>query len=247
MLSDAGLIRLQNEDDCLDAPMSGLWAVADGMGGHAFGATASRLVVEALRELLPPLSLAQQVLDVRTQLQHVNTELRTMAMARNVAIIGSTVVVLTASGDDCAILWAGDSRAYLLRQGELRQLTTDHRQGSASIMGDDPHTTYAWQPASSVNPHAITRAIGAADILFLDDINVAVEDGDIFLLCSDGLTNEVSDAEIADTLLPGHCRHAAQALIALALQRGGRDNISVVVLAEEDLCSGDLTIVNQAV
>ena len=247
MLSHAGLIRQQNEDDCLDAPTSGLWAVADGMGGHAFGATASRMVVEVLRELLPPASPAQQVLDVRTQLQGVNAELRAMALSCNVTIIGSTVVTLAASDDGCTILWAGDSRAYLLRAGVLRQLTTDHRQGSIQDASDDQYTSYAWQAIGSTNPHAITRAVGAADTLVLDAVSLPVEDGDIFLLCSDGLTNEVSDAEIADTLLPGHCRHAAEGLIALALQRGGRDNVSVIVLAVEDLCSADLTIVNQAV
>jgi protein phosphatase len=92
----------------------------------------------------------------------------------------------------------------------------------------------------------VTRAVGAVDTLDLDEEIVEVTDGDIFLLCSDGLSNAVSEQEIGSTLLPGNCPRASNALVELALKRGGRDNISAVVVRAEDLRSGDRTMFNPA-
>ena len=230
-LSDVGLVRRMNEDACLDACDRGLWAVADGMGGHDFGELASAMVIEALDCQAPCASLADYALALRACLQKSNDDLRTLAATRGVPMMGATVVALVAVQAQCIILWAGDSRAYLMRRGLLQQLTRDHRRT------DPPALT------SSVT-NVITRAVGAAATLMLEETGLSAEDGDTFLLCSDGLTNLVTDAEIAHVLMHGACRQAAQALVALALQRGGTDNVTVVVISATDLFSAERTVFN---
>jgi protein phosphatase len=201
------------------------------MGGHAIGELASRTVVAALDDVRPAGSLAQLVAAARERLHAANRRLRTEAAARNVPIIGSTVVVLAACGGDCGYLWAGDSRLYLCRSGRLRLLTRDHRLAAA--LGHGPLAS------------AVTRAIGAVDALDLDAATVEAQDGDILVLCSDGLSDAVSDREIAAALVPGDCARVADALIDLALERGGRDNVSVIVVRAEDL-QGERTLLNPA-
>ncbi|RJG05537.1 serine/threonine-protein phosphatase [Noviherbaspirillum cavernae] len=239
--TDVGLVRRINEDACLDRPERGLWAVADGMGGHALGDVASRMVVDALDAIPAPDSLATFMADARDRLLAVNQQLREEAAARGAHIIGSTVVVLVAWDDQCGYLWAGDSRIYLYRDARLRRLTRDHSQieelvSSGSISPEDA----AFYPARNL----ITRAVGAAETLDIDADTIVVEDGDIFLLCSDGLSNEVSEQDMCSVLPAGDCRYAAQALIDMALQQGGRDNISVVLVRAEDLSSIEQTVLN---
>jgi protein phosphatase len=140
-------------------------------------------------------------------------------------------------------VWAGDSRIYLYRAGRLRQLTRDHSQLEAAralhaASGDETLD----RPPSNV----ITRALGGADTLELDDVVVDVLDGDVFLLCSDGLTGEVSDLAIEQALLPGNCRFATETLVDLALERGGHDNITAVVVRAEDPSSPDRTALHPA-
>ena len=244
-LSDVGLIRRVNEDAFLEAPERGLWAVADGMGGHDFGEVASSMLVQALDRQPRCVPLAAFSLAVRNRLQEVNDALRVAAAARGAPMMGATVVALLAVEADCAILWAGDSRAYLMRRGLLRQITRDHRQSETSTP-----TGTACPPdriTTAVATNVITRAVGATATLSLDETRVPLEDGDIFLLCSDGLTNLVTDTEIAQLLLHGSCRQASQALVNLALLRGGTDNVTVVVVSVTDLCSTDRTVFNPAV
>lgn len=235
--SHPGLVREINEDACLDQPKRGLWAVADGMGGHALGEFASRLAVRSLVDLRPPHSLEQYVTEVCERLQGANRRLRAEAAQRDVPVIGTTIVALLASGHHCACVWAGDSRIYLYRAGRLKQLTRDHSQIEEArfrLKADDDTLN---RPASNF----ITRALGAADTIELDHNTVEVLDGDVFLLCSDGLSNELSELSIEQALLPGTCRQASQALIDLALQRGGHDNITAVVVRAEDPNSPDRT------
>jgi protein phosphatase len=237
--TDVGRVRSRNEDAFLAQPQRGLWAVADGMGGHAFGDVASRTVVEALDALPPPASLARFIDAARDRLVQVNAALRAEARARHVPVMGSTVVVLLAWGAEAACLWAGDSRIYLYRHGHLQQLTRDHSQAAAlQARGVDA-------AAASVGANMITRAIGASDTLDVEELTLSTRDGDIFLLCSDGLSNPVPEQAIRDTLACGDCAHAAQALVAQALANGGRDNVTVVVARASDLY-GDRTLVNPA-
>lgn len=238
-----GLVREINEDACLDQPGRRVWAVADGMGGHSVGDVASRTVIKSLGKIRQHDSLSTSVAEARQQLEIANHQLRAEAARRGVQIIGSTVVVMLACDRSCACLWAGDSRLYLYRDGQLTQLTRDHSQAEARKSQRRSSPEDFPTPA----PHnVITRAVGAVDLLELDEERVSVNDGDIFLLCSDGLTNQVSEQEITGALVAGNCKQAAKALVDLALAGGGRDNISAVVVQAEDLYGSDKTMLNPA-
>lgn len=237
--TDVGLVRSRNEDAYLVHPRQALWAVADGMGGHAFGDFASRAVVDALAALPPCDRLTDAIALARACLERANETLRLEALARQVPVIGSTVVALLACGVEAACLWAGDSRIYLCRQGRLQQLTRDHSQLEAlKASGAD-------MTVAGASPNMITRAVGAADTLEAELATLTVRDGDVFLLCSDGLSTPVDEAAIAASLAPGDCARAADELLALALANGGRDNITVIVLRADDQAD-DKTIINPA-
>jgi protein phosphatase len=237
--TDVGRVRSRNEDACLAQPQRGLWAVADGMGGHAFGDVASRTVIDALDLLPPPAGLSAFIDAARAALDRVNGTLRAEARTRHVPVMGSTVVVLLACGTEAACLWAGDSRIYLYRNGRLQQLTRDHSQAVAlQARGIDA-------AAAAVAANMITRAVGASDVLEVDMTTLSIRDGDLFLLCSDGLSNPVPEQDIRETLACGDCTHAAQTLIGLALANGGRDNVTVVVARASDM-SVDKTLLNPA-
>ncbi|MFL6673662.1 MAG: PP2C family protein-serine/threonine phosphatase [Massilia sp.] len=225
--TDVGLVRSRNEDAFLELPARRMWAVADGMGGHAFGEVASKMVVDALGILDEPASLQQAVADARTGLVAANAALLAEAAARQVPVIGSTVVVLLAYEREAACVWAGDSRIYLCRASKLYQLTRDHNLFEELQIKNNlsPDEALAYPGASM-----ITRALGAADTLEPEEVEVQVEDGDLFLLCSDGLSNEVGPEGMLAALGSGDCARAADALLALALANGGRDNITVVVV-----------------
>ncbi|WP_035481541.1 PP2C family protein-serine/threonine phosphatase [Paraburkholderia phenoliruptrix] len=239
--SDAGCVREINEDACLDEAELGRWAVADGMGGHAVGDLASRLVIDALKRLAPPVSMKAFIADARAHLQVANRQLREEAARRQVQRIGSTVVVLLACDRFCGYVWAGDSRLYLVRDGQLRQLTRDHSQVEAlkslGVLTDEEARHHPAQ-------HMITRAVGATDLLELDDDAIEVVDGDIFLLCSDGLSNEVGEDDMLAVLSTTAHGNAPDQLVSLALERGGRDNITAVVVRAEDPYAADKTLLN---
>ncbi|MEM5437479.1 PP2C family protein-serine/threonine phosphatase [Paraburkholderia diazotrophica] len=241
--SDTGRVREINEDACLDEPRRGLWAVADGMGGHAVGDLASQLVVRILGQLTDATGIKQSIDQARACLQDANRQLREEASRRQVPRIGTTVVVLLACDRFCGYLWAGDSRIYLLREGQLRQLTRDHSQVEelrrSGYLTDEEARNH---PAHNI----ITRAVGATDHLDLDEDAIEVVDGDVFLLCSDGLSNEVTDEEIHKTLSNVDCLHAPGELVDMALARGGRDNITAIVVQAEDPHASDKTLLNPA-
>jgi protein phosphatase len=239
--SHPGRVREVNEDACLEQPERGLWAVADGMGGHALGEFASRLAIRSLMDLPAPESLERYVIAAQERLQQANRRLRAEAARRDVPVIGTTIAALLASQRHCACLWAGDSRIYLYRAGRLRQLTRDHSQLEAVL---SRHAARSDVTLDRPPANLITRALGGADTLEVDANTIEVVDGDVFLLCSDGLSNEVSALSIEQALLPGNCRLASEALLELALERGGRDNITVVVVRAEDLCSPDRTVMH---
>src|SRR6202022_4627912 len=129
--SHPGRVRQVNEDACLDQSEHGLWAVADGMGGHTLGEFASGLAVQSLMDLPATEDLEQRVNLALDRLQEVNRHLRAEALRRDVPLIGTTIAALVAAGNLCTCLWAGDSRIYLYRAGRLRQLTRDHRHLAA--------------------------------------------------------------------------------------------------------------------
>jgi protein phosphatase len=240
--TDVGLVRTRNEDSMLDRPARRLWSVADGMGGHSFGDVASKMAVDALDAMAPAPALRQVLDDARAALLGVNHALLAEAAARSVEVIGSTVVVLLAHGRTAACLWAGDSRIYLCRGGGLHQLTRDHNQFEELQVRN--HISAA-EAMAYPGGNMITRALGAASALELDEVELQVSDRDVFLLCSDGLSNAVGPEDIYGALAGGDCREAADKLIALALANGGSDNISVVVVRADDV-DRDQTVLNPA-
>jgi serine/threonine protein phosphatase PrpC len=224
-LTHVGNVRSVNEDACLELPDCGLWAVADGMGGHDAGDVASQMIVDALRTVAPPRRFNEYVDDVEDRLMEVNRKLIAMAQGANASTIGSTVVVLLTYANYCFCLWAGDSRLYRFRNGQLQQLTQDHSQIEELIeQGELRREEGETHPAANV----ITRAVGATRELFLDATMVKLEENDQFILCSDGLFKDVREMEIADVMNNTGLDTVCKALVDLALQRSGRDNVSVV-------------------
>jgi protein phosphatase len=225
--TDVGLKRARNEDSVLMRPEAGLWAVADGMGGHGGGDVASRMTVNALARFVEGDTAAERLRTLERAVIAANSEMRAFARAHGRAVMGTTLVALLASEEHFAILWCGDSRAYLLRGGTLRQLTRDHSETQDLVDRGvlDPAEAKAW-PRRSV----LTRALGATEHPLLDLVSDRLEPGDAFLLCSDGLTNHCEDSDIAEALAEGDPQAVCDALIALTLQRGASDNVSAVVL-----------------
>lgn len=221
-----GRVRKRNEDAFCLRPELGLWVVADGMGGHERGDHASGLVAETMALIPGPLIGPEMLAEVRTRLEAVNDELRDEA--RDGHTSAATVVCLLVSGGGYACLWAGDSRLYLVREGRASRISHDH-----SVVQELVDGGALSEDAAARHPGAneVTRAVGAFDVLELDIRHGPVRPGDVFVLCSDGLTKLASDAEIAEIVSGGDDpAAAADALARLALDRGGIDNVTVIAV-----------------
>lgn len=208
-----GTVRSENQDAVLCAPHQGLWLVADGMGGHAQGEFASQAITRALAQTAQQLPNATNPVELlydginqanQTILQHAQS------LGPN-QIVGSTIVLLFLHQDNYHVLWAGDSRCYLLRDGHLSALTQDHT---------DPQSE-----------NILTNAVGVNAELVVDYHHGILYEDDMFLLCSDGLYKVYSDEVLATTLLqPEHPTKHCEALLTQALQQGASDNISTIIV-----------------
>jgi serine/threonine protein phosphatase PrpC len=225
----AGAVRERNEDAVLDRPEIGLWAVADGAGGHQRGDYASRRIVATLSEITAPPSPASLIDDVRTRLGRINQELREKAADIGPrAMICSTVIVVLIAGARSCCLWAGDSRCYLLRAGGLRQISHDHSYVQNLVdRGEIEPEAAADHPLANV----VTNLLGAEDGLALEERWDHLVPGDILVLCSDGLCRALADPDIAAILRDHPVEAAADRLIESAVSRKAKDNVSVVVIA----------------
>ena len=228
--TDLGRRRRVNEDRFAIAEELGLYLVADGMGGHAAGQLASQLAAESTVQALRTLTGAAASLTdkLRYAVAAANREIYgTTERKPELQGMGTTLVALLAGGERIALAHVGDSRAYLLRSGRIRQLTDDHslvaelvrrREISASAARGHPHR------------HVLTRALGVRGVVEPDLAELTPSEGDVFVLCSDGLTGHVADEEIAEAAGRSDDLDAACArLVDLANSRGGDDNITVVV------------------
>lgn len=222
--SNIGHVRKINEDAFLDAQEQGLWAVADGMGGHSRGDRASQAIVDALQGFKASPVALHSVNDLLARLSLANEECRSLADGQ---VMGSTVAALYLDGNTAHLLWAGDSRIYLHRRGLFTQLTDDHslvqelhRLGELTADEAENH------PSSNV----ITRAIGVAEEIEIQVRQMEIEPGDRFMLCSDGLFKDVKPSEVADNLSLPSPRQALDELVKLALRRGGTDNVTGIIV-----------------
>jgi len=224
-MSHVGAVRKNNEDSFLHRPDIGVWVVADGMGGHAAGDVASQTVVECLTHLPANGDLNSLIDATEDKLLEANRKLLTLAVNQHERTIGSTAVVLVARGRHAACLWAGDSRLYRIRGKRIERLTQDH-----AMVEDLVSSGLMSRDEASAHPQAnrITRAIGAMPGLFVDVELFEIATDDIYVLCSDGLYKELTEADIAKTLNGNE--QAVDALINLALERRARDNVTVIAV-----------------
>lgn len=211
--SHTGMVRARNEDALLVHPGCGVWAVADGMGGHDRGHYASALLVEMLAKALDDApdavrpSAAVQVVEAATA--RVHTLLGAEARRAGTGAMGTTLALALTAGELAVILWAGDSRVYHQRGDRFVLLTRDH----------------------AVPGGALSRAIGAGEDCTLDAVAARLAPRDRLLLCSDGLTKELADAEIAALLAEERgLLRCADRLMDAALRRRARDNVSFIVV-----------------
>ena len=229
--TDVGLRRKVNEDSVLVRTERGLWAVADGMGGHEAGDVASTMVTEALHKL--PIvygldDLVESAIDVLDQVNHQLIELaRSDGRDRT---IGTTIVALAIADGHFRCFWAGDSRAYRVRDGEIRRISRDH-----SLVQDlvDAGMLAADQAETHVNANVITRAVGVSEDLEVDSSTGDALSGDLFLLASDGLTRLVDDQEMLAQLTTQTLDDAADSLLQMVMARGAPDNVSLIITRVE--------------
>jgi len=217
-------VRSHNEDALLDRPDVGLWVVADGMGGHNAGDVASNMIVQSLSGLTRRASPSAQLDEVEDRLREVNRELYQASLDSQAGMSGSTIVALLALERYCLSIWAGDSRVYRSRDGSVEQVTRDHSEAQEMRdggMGDSPEV---------LTSNVITRAVGGSEELFLDIELRELRNHDRYLLCSDGLYRELSDADMAHHLTGNDPEGACKALMRQALSGACSDNVSVIVV-----------------
>lgn len=225
-MTHRGTVREINEDAILTDPDGGiLWAIADGMGGYGHGDIASDIVTQQLALIeddTPPID------SLRGSLLRANALIQKRGQEPGMSRMGATVVAAMLRDAVAHIVWAGDCRAYLVRQGHMKLLTQDHTvvqdlvdQGLLASQDREKHP----------DAHVVTRAIGYEHEVEIDAIAVPIIPGDLMLLCSDGLGSCLGDQDILDLLMRAGSQEAqCQALVQACLTRGAPDNVSVICI-----------------
>jgi len=232
-LTHTGLVRDHNEDSYACVNDQELWMVADGMGGHSSGDFASRTLAEQAKKFRRQPKLEQSILLLEETFLNAHQRILDETASRpSQATIGSTLVSLFAWQDLAFVMWAGDSRAYVLRDGKLIRLTEDHSLVEELVrMGQLAADKAEEHPASNV----VLNAVGIENNLYFDLEYSPIHDQDLFLLCSDGLYKDLSDDTI-ETLLNDQAddlEKASSKLLEAALEAGGSDNCTVVLIKAE--------------
>lgn len=220
LLSDTGAVRERNEDDLLAMPDQGIWAVCDGMGGHDAGDHASATIVGRLAGMQLPERYGSRIRAIRHCLQECNRELIDYARANGFRHVGSTAIVLCLHDRRASVIWVGDSRAYRLRDGRLRLISRDH--SVAEELSDLDLL------ARENFAGAITRAVGASPRLTTDMVCLESRPGDVWLLCSDGVSSVLDEGAIR-AIMTSAADPAAD-LVARAIEAGSKDNCTAVVV-----------------
>lgn len=230
--SHVGLKRRVNEDAVLALPAEQIFLVADGMGGHEAGDYASRLIADMVAALPPGLPPAERMQALRDTIRQAHDLIRAEAAARGGVTIGATVACLMLANGHFAAFWAGDSRIYRLgRHPEapvgIEMLTTDHSVVAPLVTSGQ----ITWDEAEQLpQSNQITRAVGVGEVLELDKLRGEIRQGDRFLICSDGLTKYATFATLERVLRQAPLETAADQLVQIALDGGGADNITVLVI-----------------
>lgn len=226
--TDIGAKRKINEDAVLSRPDIGLWAVADGMGGHAAGDVASQAVIDALLQANADKDLSDFVDTIEDKILLVNQNLRRHGQeALGGRTLGTTVVSLFIVDGLGACIWAGDSRLYLFRDGELKRISHDHSAVQEMI---DSGMITPDQAAHHPHRNVITRAVGGGDKLYPELRVFNVQAGDWYLLCSDGFYNEVSEDVMSSLIVQDTLEASVAKLMEKALVHGAADNVSLIVV-----------------
>lgn len=226
-LTHVGRVRKLNEDSILALPDQSIWVVADGMGGHAAGDYASQCVVDRVAAIPSNLPPAERMRALRGALEAAHDEVRAEAARRGAGTIGAAVVSLILANGHFAAFWAGDSRLYRFRDGEIALLTTDHSVVAEFVAAGQ----MTWDEAEEhPQSNAITRAVGVGEVLELDKVRGEVLPGDRFLLCSDGLNKHAGFETLRGAVRNTPIELVAGKLVQLALDGGGLDNVSVIVV-----------------
>lgn len=227
-LTDRGCVRPQNEDSVAAYPEFGVWVVADGMGGHEAGDVASRIITEELASLGVPISAQDQRARMLERIDRAHQRILAHSRDRGLGGAGSTVAALLLYESELACVWAGDSRIYLMREGRLTPLTSDHSEVAMMVAAG---TMTQEQARTAPRRNVITRAIGIGQLAQPETASGVIKDGDRFILCSDGLTEHLADNEIAGFAARAlNAQETASALITETLMRGAHDNVSVIVV-----------------
>lgn len=233
-ITHRGAVRQLNEDAHVEINSHNLWVVADGMGGHEAGEVASQLVVDVIRTQVEKFKLEDlNVSDIVKAIEDANkqlTEYSAQYLSNKTA--GSTVSALFVKNERYYILWVGDSRAYLLRNSNLTQISRDHSQVNDLI---DEGVISVEEAKNHPLSNVITRAVGVMDEVKVDVVEGDINTGDIFLLCSDGLTGELSDEEICLSLEPSSIIDSGMALMHSSLVRGAKDNVTCILVKYDDV------------
>jgi protein phosphatase len=225
--TDVGCHRQLNEDSFLSRPDYGLWVVADGMGGHAAGDFASFTIVQELNSVGVPASADDLRARFMERLTRANDMILQYAAQIDRGTVGATVVSLLVHGEDYACIWSGDSRVYLWRGGHLVQQSRDHTEVRALL---DAGTITPDEAAHWPRKNVITRAIGVTAQPECEFVAGRLEVGDVFILCSDGLTEHLSDEDIARHAAIPSPQEACDAMVRETLARGARDNVTVILM-----------------
>jgi len=246
-VSDAGRVRKTNEDSFVSDPDMRFFAVADGMGGHNAGEVASSMAIDTATSFIRRSSSGEDFswpygLDrslsfdgnrLRTAIQLANRRvLRAAESSDAYGGMGTTFVALLVNGSQMAVGHVGDSRLYVLAGGALRQITSDD-SWAATVLAQDPNLTPE-ELAKHPMRHVLTNVLGAREQMEVHLSEHRLTNGEVALLCSDGLHGALDDAAITEILqATPDVEQAAQALVSAALDRGSRDNVTALVVRYE--------------
>ncbi len=247
-ITDVGRKREANEDCFAIVPEDHVFVVADGMGGHAAGEVASRLAVTAFQDFVASTrrdaettwpyeydpSMSVEGNRIRTAIRLANQRiLDSISQKKDLEGMGTTLVGAMVSDDRVCVGHVGDSRAYLLREGKLTQLTSDH-----SWVNEQVKLGFLTKSDASRHPfrNVVTRALGSKDDVAVDLTEQGLKHGDYLILCTDGLNTMVDDETIARTVMRhgGNVEAAAKDLVQKANENGGEDNVTVILIRFEE-------------